>query len=116
MATKRTPPFEITPLPSPEPYACGAGSSPWGRAVWVEDGAGNGAVIPQEMFTSITVIPKDATPVIVPWRQAPRLHEHASLLLAAALDPDHYYDPAHFDGFFTDPDWLKIVEPSRGLT
>lgn len=80
----------------------------------MEDGEGNGAVIPQEMFTSITVIPKAAPPASVPWRQSPRLHECASLLLAAALDPDHFYDPAHYDAFFSDPDWLRIIAPHGG--
>lgn len=97
------------------PYICGLWESPHGLAVVIDDGKGNGIVIPSAIGTALTGVPKEAPVVEIPWEGFGKIQGMATVAMAAAQNKAISPRAEYFDRLFSHPIWLRLVAPLRGL-
>jgi hypothetical protein len=115
MASKRKRHKKPTLLDAPWPFIAGEWQSPMGNGVLIEDGKGNGVFVPDKMGTPLTIIPREAPAVLVPWENFDRIQARASIAAASVRGKVLWRRVEHLTPFFTDPIWWRLIEPLRGL-
>ena len=115
MPRKRKRHKKPTLLDAPCPFIAGEWQSPMGNGVLIEDGRGNGVFIPDKAGTPLTVIPREAPAVYVPWEDFGRIQSRATIAAEAVRNRIVLRSVENLTPFFTDPIWWRLIEPLRGL-